>query len=408
MRYKEAISKFENNILYYLEATGETKKIYAEKLSEALFEIFYSTYNSQTAFLFETRRMENSQVNPVIAIPLMHKGEIGFSSVPGKDGVRTFVISFTPNIANVFSAEEITSQVLYALCAYFTNFMNQRVKGALYTIYSDNNIDPASSDLAQLISPLYFAYSLSVPLLRPTDEFETYPLLDLLFFYSVRSYNAYVSSYAKLCKDHLTIVKGRRFDPAMGENVNFDMVESTTLVNEKLINRMKLVDKKYAQIVGDHANDGTLEKELDAIYNMSGVQVRLKDIIARQISHTLFNESGVLVNESFNNTTPSEFRYRMDKIIVASKFIDAEDDRTAVLSNIYSLRNKLLKEKSKEEVKLEIENRSKKDNLSTIAKINHLSALDDELNTLQRKVVDADVRPKKYGVFIEYPAGYNY
>lgn len=117
------------------------------------------------------------------------------------------------------------------------------------------------------------------------------------------------------------------------------------------------------------------------------------------------NSGDQAISESvMNPKNEIELRFQIDKVITETKYIDTEADRQAVLYRIKQLQVKLLNTET------ELRNRKKKDpnNNEIEMKIRYVGQMRNELDSLRMLVVNKAVVPKRYGVFVKYPSGYEY
>lgn len=99
-----------------------------------------------------------------------------------------------------------------------------------------------------------------------------------------------------------------------------------------------------------------------------------------------------------------ELRFQIDKIITEMRYLETEAERASVLFRIKQLRLKLNKTSMELAKKL---NKNPGDK-NLMEKSKYVEACIDELDKLRKSVVDKEVTPKHYGVFVQYPAGYEF
>ena len=415
MNARYAVEKFTNCVSYFLNATKEEDKVYyGEKLKGAIIDIFKSSYpqSNTRSITLDIRENINTVFNDVIVIKrpstFTSDGKTLYNS--GEEN-SSFIISFSQDCGTKYDAETITALVMYAMAAHMTNFVKQRVRGSLYHIISKYKLSTESNEVNQLSGVFSYIFSIKFPYLVPTDKFETYPILDMLFFLSPAVYDSYAKFVSKTSKDHLKLVAGTRHD-AMAENQETDAIfsyhDNAVALNEAILIDMIKNDKRQAAYLTTVANDGKLDSELEEIHEMSNIKIKLKDILTSdgRSNNILFESVAGIVNESIFKSE-SEFRYKLNKIIIASKYLDTEDERTAILVDMYNLKGKLNKFIEKEEGKI-TNMKNKKEEMDQISKVAYLKAMLTELQTLETTIVNSDLKPKKFGVFMEYPAGYDY
>ncbi len=110
------------------------------------------------------------------------------------------------------------------------------------------------------------------------------------------------------------------------------------------------------------------------------------------------------INESlFKPTNDTELQFQIDKIVTAMRYAENEDERTALLFKVKTLRLKLLGMK-----KLYMKQMSKDTDKYAKEKINSIDEYLKLLDNLRMEIVKMEIVPKRYGVFIKYPEGYDY
>lgn len=414
MNTRIAVEKFNNNVLYYLQESDLEKKMkYQMVMGDAIKAIFSSMFPdySDVEISFDVRSKIDVAFNDVIVLarmsPTYKNGESVYSTMS-----RKYIVSFAQDCSTKYSAEEITALTLYAFCTYLTQFTTQRVKSALLTVVNKYKLSMSSNEVNQLSAIFYYTLPLNGPYLIPTDKFENYPVLDMLFFVHPDFYNTYALMIKKYSSAHLKVIYGERHDslnPDMEYKSPFIYYDKADELNQELITKMIRDDRMYCSYLTTQADAGYIENELEDVHNRSGMNIKLKDILTDDNRNPLmFTESvSGIMNESFFKPNESEFRYRLNKIIVASKYLDTEDERTAILVDMYNLKNKLTKFIDKEDAR-GIVGKTKKEEMDQVAKMEYLRTMLSELENLEANIVNAELKPKKFGVFIEYPAGYNY
>lgn len=411
MKTRDAVNKFSNNILYYLKAENEKEKMYHESnMLSSLKDIFAYSFNSnELEVRFDVRKQINSSFNDVIVIGKLDNyrdkkdGAISFFT---KNVPNSYVVSFAYDCDTKYDADTITALVLYGFSVYLTTYMKQRTRAQLYHIIEKYSLDPESKEINQLTGVLYYINALKLPYLAPTDDFTTSATLDMLYFLSPAIYNAYARFFSKNSKMYHELYQGTKKDHASptGESPIYYIKDSVE-INNKIIDDMMKDDKKQALFITRVANDGLLDQELDDIHEMSKIRFKLKDILSSDNRANVILMDDEVLTENFKRQ--SEFRYRLDKIIIGSKYIDTEDERTSLLVEIYSLKSKLFKQLEKEE-RILSNAKTKQVEMDQAGKIEYIKNMLDEIGAIQALIVNSDLKPKKFGVFIEYPAGYSH
>ena len=365
---------------------------------------------------YDIRKNINTNVNDVIVIKkpwnYTKDGKVLYDQSKYANG--TYIVSFSADCHTKYEAETITALVLYGFAIHMVNFMNQRIRTGLLHVINKYNLSTSSNEVNQLAGVFQYVYSLNVPYLYPVKDFQSFPVLDLLFFLSPEIYKHYAKFAIKHNGKPIKLIEDKREDKL--EPVNnystFFYFTSAEDENENILDTMIRRDKRMAAHLTTIANDGMIDEELEQIHELSNMIIKLKDILNDdQVSTnhrvlTTMSESSTLLNESFFKSE-SEFRYKLNKIIIASKYLDSEDERTSILVDIYNLNSKLSKFIDKEESKMNT-GKTKKEDIDQIAKVNYLRTMQDELKGLETSIVNSDIKPKKFGIFIEYPAGYDY
>ncbi|WP_300944249.1 hypothetical protein [uncultured Duncaniella sp.] len=111
------------------------------------------------------------------------------------------------------------------------------------------------------------------------------------------------------------------------------------------------------------------------------------------------------LSESFlNPKNELELRFQVDKIISDIRFAESEPEREVILIKIKNLSIKLFKLKDKYDKRLQTNPTDNK----TRDEYEFVCNLLDELELLRQKTVKMDIKEKRYGVFVQYPKGYEY
>lgn len=122
----------------------------------------------------------------------------------------------------------------------------------------------------------------------------------------------------------------------------------------------------------------------------------------RRMAATSTNETTALTESFINPKNEIELRFQVDKIIADMRYAETEAEREVILIKIKNLALKLTKQK------LKIEQQYKK-NPTDVAMRNKLEYLQnylDELDMLREKTLSMNIKKKQYGVWIQYPVGY--
>ena len=131
---------------------------------------------------------------------------------------------------------------------------------------------------------------------------------------------------------------------------------------------------------------------------------RNRDVKQRFVPNPIpTGEQPTAIVESFiNPRSEVELRFQVDKIIAEMRYAETEAEREVILIKIKNLTLKLVKAKKKVEDKLN------KDPQDKAAQSQHETILNliDELDMLRERTVKMEISPRKYGVFVTWPAGY--
>lgn len=111
-----------------------------------------------------------------------------------------------------------------------------------------------------------------------------------------------------------------------------------------------------------------------------------------------------LTESIMNPQNEIELRFQIDKIITEMKYLETEAERAAILFRIKQLHLKLIHT----EMKLSGRLQKHPGNRTEMEKLKYVEKCISELDSLRKKVVEKPVTPKHYGVFVQYPAGYEY
>ena len=116
-----------------------------------------------------------------------------------------------------------------------------------------------------------------------------------------------------------------------------------------------------------------------------------------------YEDKNTTLTESFiNPKNEVELRFQVDKIIADMRYAASEAEREAILIKIKNLTLKLLKTRTKAEA----EYKKTPNDQQVISRIEYLQNFIDELEMLREKTMKMDIKKKRYGLFINYPEGY--
>lgn len=115
-------------------------------------------------------------------------------------------------------------------------------------------------------------------------------------------------------------------------------------------------------------------------------------------------ESSILLESMLTPDDQIELRFQLDKILVSAKYIDTEAQRAATLYEIKCLELKISKKLK------DIMKRLKKhpDDVSLNKNKEVLLGYYNELENTRNEIVKTPQRQVHYGVFVKYPAGYDF
>ena len=114
------------------------------------------------------------------------------------------------------------------------------------------------------------------------------------------------------------------------------------------------------------------------------------------------SESAAITESFINPKNEIELRFQVDKIIADMRYAETEAEREVILIKIKNLSIKLTKQK------IELEKKYKKNpsDQATRDKLEYIQNFLDELEMLRKETVGKELRVRKYGLFINYPTGY--
>lgn len=112
-----------------------------------------------------------------------------------------------------------------------------------------------------------------------------------------------------------------------------------------------------------------------------------------------------VMSESFiNPKNEVDLRFQVDKIIADIRYAETEPEREVILIKIKNLTLKLMRYKSDYAKRLE----KVPGDAASKEKFTFICNLLDELDLLRKKTVEMDIKEKRYGVFVQYPKGYDF
>lgn len=109
-----------------------------------------------------------------------------------------------------------------------------------------------------------------------------------------------------------------------------------------------------------------------------------------------------LTESYINPKTEIELRFQVDKIIADIRYAESETEREAILIKIKNLALKLTKTK----MKYEAVYKKEPSNPEVKQKIEYVQNFLDELEMLRKHTLEMEIKKKRYGLFINYPANY--
>ena len=111
------------------------------------------------------------------------------------------------------------------------------------------------------------------------------------------------------------------------------------------------------------------------------------------------------MNESiFQPTNETELQFQIDKVVTAMRFADSEDERAVLLYKLKNLRLKLISLRNDLQKKY---NKTPSDK-NIKYKLDYINNYLEEVDRIRDELVKMEIKPKRYGIFIKYPEGYDY
>lgn len=305
-----------------------------------------------------------------------------------------YTIEISERCFSKYTSEELTSIILYHI---IQNVLSNTAKSRFLTAYTctidkynDRNIMNVFANTAyDEIAYLIFMDICARPLHAPKTPNEETPTVLISSDDILRAYNIYDIYYDAINRES----------------------ESAGNLLEDCLKRELDKDSTTAKIVIEMCIAGEIVKYYNEIKaNLKMISINnIKNFknCAAAIGSSAYNlENHKVVNESFiNPTNDTELQFKIDKIVTSMKYAENEDERASLLFKIKTLRLKLLKLKNNY-------NKQNTQDTKERAEIkSKLEIIDGYLYTLDKlrlEVVNMEIVPKKYGVFIKYPEGYDY
>lgn len=114
------------------------------------------------------------------------------------------------------------------------------------------------------------------------------------------------------------------------------------------------------------------------------------------------SEIAVMTESFINPKNEIEIRFQVDKIIADMRYAETEAEREVILIKIKNLSIKLAKQKAK----LEKDYKKDPSNVTVRNKLEYIQNILDELDMLREKAVTMTLSNKRYGLWVQYPKGY--
>lgn len=187
-------------------------------------------------------------------------------------------------------------------------------------------------------------------------------------------------------------------EEVMVREMNDDVRDMNTVINaclDKTIRRYYSTVREASQLISLNNVLG----DADA-FRVVGFKARKRDY-KRKCPMDQCAESSLL--ESYNSPrTELELRFQIDKIISSLRYAETEAEREVLLFRIKQLTLKVVKNRMSLETRLN-------DKFAT-EKIKVLRGFEDELEELRKKVIDKEIKVKRWSVYIkdEMPEGYDF
>lgn len=150
----------------------------------------------------------------------------------------------------------------------------------------------------------------------------------------------------------------------------------------------------------------SLDRASSGKFNIGGKDFQscgLYDFSTNSNTDVLHNP--MLENAAVSMKKQVNIRFEIDKIIVAAKYIDTEAQRAAVLYDIRCLQLKLVNMRQDIEKKIL---RERGDTRLLKSDLELVNSYFDELDKIRNEIANTPQRQVHYGVFVKYPAGYDF
>lgn len=302
-----------------------------------------------------------------------------------------------------YTAEELTAIIIHDI---MQNVQSCTAKTRLLNAY-DHAIDKfKTADVMNIFDDISLAEILYIAMLDICSRPFRVPTIDYDYvgtdevLKSIGLADAYDSALAKMLP--------------MSNNDPQDVIAKETEMDYRTMKTLLMACKdKTARLYYNMLREGmplvTIENILSSSASASslGFVSRRKNFKKRYDMNMNQSESKdrVAMSESFMKPTNEvDLRYQVDKIIMEMKFAESEAERSVILVKIRNLTVKLLKAKKK--IDDDIARHPDDKNLQT--KSDYMSSFLAELEVLRTKVMNMEIKEKRYGVFVKYPVNYEY
>lgn len=300
-----------------------------------------------------------------------------------------------------YTAEELTAIIIHDI---MQNVQSCTAKTRLLNAY-DHAIDKfKTADVMNIFDDISLAEILYIAMLDicarpfrvPTIDYDYVGTDEVLK--SIGLADAYDSALAKMLP--------------MSNNDPQDVIAKETEMDYRTMKTLLMACKdKTARLYYNMLRDGmplvTIENILSSSASASslGFVSRRKNFKKRYDMNQSEGKEMTAMSESFMKPTSEvDLRYQVDKIIMEMKFAESEAERSVILVKIRNLTVKLMKAKKK--IDDDIEKHPDDKNLQT--KSDYMSSFLAELEVLRTKVMNMEIKEKRYGVFVKYPVNYEY
>ena len=300
-----------------------------------------------------------------------------------------------------YTAEELTAIIIHDI---MQNVQSCTAKTRLLNAY-DHAIDKfKTADVMNIFDDISLAEILYIAMLDicarpfrvPTIDYDYVGTDEVLK--SIGLADAYDSALAKMLP--------------MSNNDPKDVIAKETEMDYRTMKTLLMACKdKTARLYYNMLRDGmplvTIENILSSSASASslGFVSRRKNFKKRYDMNQSEDKEMAVMSESFMKPTSEVYlRYQVDKIIMEMKFAESEAERSVILVKIRNLTVKLMKAKKK--IDDDIAKYPDDKNLQT--KSNYMSSFLAELEVLRTKVMNMEIKEKRYGVFVKYPVNYEY